>query len=353
MSTDFATKATRSLTYADAGVDVAAGNRFVEDIKSLVRQTHGPAVLSNIGGFSACFQPDLSGMSEPVLCACTDGVGTKVKLAQSLGNHTGIGIDLVAMCANDLIVNGATPLFFLDYYATGHLAPKVSSEVLKSIVAGCKQAQLALIGGETAEMPGVYQGDDYDLAGFAVGMVDKAAIIDGQKVVPGDVLIGLPSTGLHSNGYALVRRLIEQQKIDINSGQWQGQSLADLLLIPTQIYVASIKELLDAVIVKAMAHITGGGIAENLARSIPEGVAAMLQRDSWQKPSIYQWLDQYEEISLDDREKTFNEGLGMIVCVAEDQKDVALDVLNNNLGDAWVIGSVEKRSGAAPSVQLV
>lgn len=335
-------KKTPPLSYRDAGVDIDKGNAFVEAVKTAAKSTMIPGVLAGIGGFSACFELNTKDYDEPVLCACTDGVGTKLKLAHTMNDHSTIGIDLVAMCANDLIVNGAKPLFFLDYYATGSLDSEQAVSVVQGIAEGCQQAGMALIGGETAEMPGFYQQSEYDLAGFSVGVVEKSKMLVGNQVSPGDKLIALQSSGLHSNGYSLIRRLIHDEQCDLNS-MVAGVSLGQLLLAPTKIYVSSVLKALAQGGVHAMAHITGGGLAENLARVLPSHVSAVIRGDSWTKPAIYQWLDQFEQIQLGERFRTFNEGIGMVLCVASSEANKLKETLEACGETVFEIGEVKNR----------
>lgn len=333
-----------SLSYRDAGVDIDAGNALVEKIKAVTQKTNRPEVLSELGGFGAlCEIP--AGYQHPVLVSATDGVGTKLKLAMTLGKHDTIGIDLVAMCVNDLIVCGAEPLFFLDYYATGGLNIETAISVVTGIGAGCELAGCALIGGETAEMPGMYSGDDYDLAGFAVGIVEKSEIIDQKKVAIGDCLIGLASSGPHSNGYSLIRKIIEVSGADL-SQQFGESTLGETLLAPTTIYVKAITALAQHVDIHALAHITGGGISENLPRVLPDDALAHIKLDSWKRPEIFNWLQQKGNVADQEMYRTFNCGLGMIICVASEQAQQALDILNLESEQATIIGSVNKRSDA-------
>ncbi|NCZ63466.1 MAG: phosphoribosylformylglycinamidine cyclo-ligase, partial [Cellvibrionales bacterium] len=277
------------LTYRDAGVDIDAGNALVERIKSVSARTHRPEVLGGLGGFGALVEVP-EGYRRPILVSGTDGVGTKLRLAMDIGRHDTIGIDLVAMCSNDIAVVGAEPLLFLDYYATGKLNVDVAADVVTGIGTGCELAGCALVGGETAEMPGMYEGDDYDLAGFCVGVVEKDHIIDGSRVAPGDQLIALASSGPHSNGYSLIRKVIEVTDADLNAPLAEGRSLLDALMEPTQIYNRPLLELQTTVDIHAMAHITGGGILENLPRVLPKGCGAAVERSSWQLPPVFDWL---------------------------------------------------------------
>jgi phosphoribosylformylglycinamidine cyclo-ligase len=338
----------QSLSYRDAGVDIDAGNALVEQIKEVTRRTHRPEVMSELGGFGAlCEIP--GNYQRPVLVSATDGVGTKLKLAMMLEKHDTIGIDLVAMCVNDLIVCGAEPLFFLDYYATGGLNVKTATSVVSGIGAGCELAGCALIGGETAEMPGMYSGEDYDLAGFAVGVVEKFKIIDPSRVKIGDCLIGLSSSGPHSNGYSLIRKIIEVSGADLQQ-DFAGSTLGATLLEPTTIYVRTIRELLASVEVNAIAHITGGGITENLPRVLPDNACAVIDSSSWTRPEIFNWLQQHGNVEESEMLRTFNCGVGMVVCVAETDINLALEVLNSKSEQAFLIGKVEEKSGDRAAV---
>ena len=340
----------QSLSYKDAGVDIDAGNALVERIKSAVKRTHRNEVMSGLGGFGAlCELP--TRYKEPVLVAGTDGVGTKLKLAIDSGIHNTVGIDLVAMCVNDLIVQGAEPLFFLDYYATGKLDVDMAGAVVEGIAEGCSQAGCALIGGETAEMPGMYQGNDYDLAGFCVGVAEKSQIIDGSKVAEGDVLIGLASSGPHSNGYSLIRKVIEHAGADLQQ-DFEGSTLAEVLLTPTRIYIKPLLALMESVTVKALAHITGGGLLENIPRVMPEYTRADIDSNSWQQPAIFDWLQKNGNIEKTEMYRTFNCGIGMVICVAEEDADKTLQSLKDNGEQAVRIGRIGKSDNAQPEVQI-
>lgn len=334
-----------SLSYRDAGVDIDAGNALVDRIKATATRTRRPEVMGGLGGFGALVALP-TGYREPILISGTDGVGTKLRLAMDLGRHDTIGIDLVAMCVNDLIVGGGEPLFFLDYYATGKLNVDVAASVVDGIGEGCSQAGCALVGGETAEMPGMYHGDDYDLAGFCVGVVEKAEIIDGSKVRPGDALIGIASSGAHSNGYSLIRKIIDVSGADLGQ-TLSGTPLADLLLAPTRIYVKPILELIKTCDVHALAHITGGGLPENLPRVLPEGCSAVIDSDSWQWPAIFSWLQDQGGVATAEMYRTFNCGVGMVACVPADQLEKALDCLGEQGETAWHLGTIEKSQGPA------
>ncbi|MFK8016266.1 MAG: phosphoribosylformylglycinamidine cyclo-ligase [Gammaproteobacteria bacterium] len=327
-----------SVTYKDAGVDIDAGNALVERIKPRVAKTFGPGVLTGLGGFGALFELDTSRYDRPVLVAATDGVGTKLNLALATGIHDTIGVDLVAMCANDLVVAGATPLFFLDYYASGHLDVDTAAAVIDGIALGCEQAGASLIGGETAELPGMYQGDDYDLAGFCVGVVDKEKIISGERVADGDALIGLASSGPHSNGYSLIRKLLEATDEPLDGER------ARRLLTPTRIYVKALLALVDEMTVNAMAHITGGGLLENIPRSVPEGLCAHVDLDSFARPADFDWLQRSGSMSETELLRTFNCGLGMVVMVPAASAQRAVEILNAAGESASIIGDVRVAS---------
>ncbi len=328
----------KSLSYKDAGVDIEAGNQLVERIKSVAKATRRPEVVSNLGGFGAMFELP-KGYEEPVLVSGTDGVGTKLRLAIDAGIHDKVGIDLVAMCVNDLIVQGAEPLFFLDYYATGKLDVDTAASVVTGIGEGCSLSGCSLIGGETAEMPGMYEGEDYDLAGFCVGIVEKSKVIDGTQVKTGDQLIGLASSGPHSNGYSLIRKIIEVSKADLNQ-DFNGQSLAETLLEPTRIYVKSVLKLAKSINLKALSHITGGGLLENIPRVLPENACAQINQSSWQMPTVFNWLQENGNVEPMEMYRTFNCGVGMVLVVSEDQLDTALSILKDCGEDAWHIGQI-------------
>ena len=326
------------LTYRDAGVDIDAGNALVERIKAVSKATFRPEVLTGLGGFGAlCAIPP--GYKEPVLVSGTDGVGTKLKLAMDLGIHNTIGIDLVAMCSNDIAVVGAEPLFFLDYYATGKLNVDVAAAVVTGIGKGCELAGAALVGGETAEMPGMYEGEDYDLAGFCVGVVERAKIIDGSRVQPGDALIALPSSGPHSNGYSLIRKVLDVTGADTKQSCGEV-SLGEALLAPTTIYNRPLLALQNTVDVKAMAHITGGGILENLPRVLPAELGAEIQRDSWQLPAVFQWLQAGGNIEDTEMMRTFNCGIGMILVVDQAAAASTLEALAAQGVNGWELGHI-------------
>ena len=338
-------KTPSSLSYRDAGVDIDAGNRLVDRIKPHARRTQRPGVLSGLGGFGALFELPLDRYRQPILVSGTDGVGTKLKLALELNRHDTIGIDLVAMCVNDVLVVGAEPLFFLDYYATGKLDVDVAADVIKGIADGCEQAGAALVGGETAEMPGMYQDGDYDLAGFCVGVVEKAKIIDGRRIQPSDALLALASSGPHSNGYSLIRKILAVSGAKLDQSLTAGLTLGEALLAPTQIYVKPVLKLLELLEVKAIAHITGGGLTENLPRVLPMEVKAVIDTQSWRRPAIFQWLQQQGGVSEAEMWRTFNCGVGMIVCVAAEQADSALQLLQAAGETVWRVGTIAAGQG--------
>ena len=339
-----------SLSYQDAGVDIEAGNRLVERIKPAVARTTRPGVLAGLGGFGALFELPLHRYRQPVLVSGTDGVGTKLKLAIETGLHDTIGIDLVAMCVNDIVVQGAEPLFFLDYYATGKLDVDIAARVIGGIARGCELAGAALVGGETAEMPGMYAAEDYDLAGFSVGVVEKEAIIDGSDVRIGDALIGLASSGPHSNGYSLIRKILERTHSHLEDAL-DGKPLAEWLLAPTRIYVKPLLSLFGTVKVRALAHITGGGLTENLPRVMPAGTRARIDTGAWQRPDIFDWLQRMGNVDRGEMFRTFNCGIGMVVCVAAADVDRTLEHLKTQGETARLIGRIEAGDGA-PSVIL-
>ena len=340
-----------SLSYKDAGVDIDAGNDLVDRIKGVAKRTRRPEVMAGLGGFGALFELP-TGYKQPVLVSGTDGVGTKLKLAMDLNRHDHIGIDLVAMCVNDLIVAGAEPLFFLDYYATGKLDVDIAARVVDGIGIGCEQSGASLVGGETAEMPGMYDGEDYDLAGFCVGIVEKDEIIDGSKVAQGDVLIGLPSSGPHSNGYSLIRKIIEVSGADLN--QPMGDTtLAAALMEPTRIYVKALLELFKQVPVNALSHITGGGLLENLPRVMTDNSVAKISKDSWQRPAVFDWLQEAGNVDEVEMHRTFNCGVGMVIVVPADQADAAMQCLQQQGETPWILGQIEARNGDEEQVQLV
>lgn len=328
-----------SLSYRDAGVDIDAGDALVEAIKPFAKRTMRPEVLAGLGGFGAlCAIPQK--YKEPILVSGTDGVGTKLKLAFALGRHDGVGVDLVAMSVNDVLVQGAEPLFFLDYFACGKLDKAVAVRVIRGIAEGCEQAGCALIGGETAEMPGMYPEGEYDLAGFCVGVVEKDRIIDGRSIRPGDALIGLASSGAHSNGYSLIRKILGEDKP--NSG------LADTLMEPTRIYVKPVLKLMEAVPVKGLAHITGGGLVGNVPRMLPQGMRAVLRKKMWPRPEMFNWLQKNGNVAEAEMHRVFNCGIGMVICVAREHVAAALVLLKSQGELAYDIGFVEAGNAGEP-----
>lgn len=335
-----------SLSYRDAGVDIDAGEALVERIKPLAAATFRPGVVTGLGGFGALFELSLERYRQPVLVSGTDGVGTKLKLAIALERHDTIGIDLVAMCANDILVSGAEPLFFLDYYASGRLDLETATSVITGIARGCELAGCALTGGETAEMPGMYGEGDYDLAGFCVGIAEKSELILPERVRPGDVLIGLASSGPHSNGYSLIRKVVELSGADLGA-DLDGAPLGERLLAPTRIYVRSVLPLTRALRVHALAHITGGGITENLPRVLPAGTRAVVDLGSWRRPAVFEWIQTQGGIAGPEMLRTFNCGLGMVVCVAPEDADVALTMLHESGEEAWRLGEIEAAEDSA------
>ncbi len=336
----------KGLTYKDAGVDIAAGEHVVELIKKSVRSTFRPGVLTDIGGFGGLFGIDKDRYKEPVLVSGTDGVGTKLKVAHELDIHNTVGIDLVAMCVNDILVQGAEPLFFLDYFATGSLEPEKTAAVIEGIAEGCRQAGCALLGGETAEMPGFYAPGEYDLAGFAVGIVDKDNVITGEDITEGDVILGLASTGPHSNGYSLIRKLIETQELKLGKSYWEGSSsLGEAILAPTRIYVKSILELIKTFPVKGLAHITGGGLTNNIPRILPATVDAALNSGSWPVPPVFEFIQQKGAVSVDEMRRTFNMGIGMVVVLDPSHVKEAMALLTREGESVVKIGAITKGTG--------
>jgi phosphoribosylformylglycinamidine cyclo-ligase len=344
-------EASPSLSYKDAGVDIDAGNALIERIKPHAKSTFRPEVMGNLGGFGAlCEIPE--GYKQPVLVSGTDGVGTKLRLALEIGKHDTIGIDLVSMCTNDLIVTGAEPLFFLDYYATGKLDLETATDVISGIATGCKISGCALIGGETAEMPGMYEGEDYDLAGFCVGVVEKSEIIDGSTVATGDVLLGIASSGPHSNGYSLIRKVLEVSGESVDT-PFGDSTLGETLLTPTRIYVKALLALIKAMPIKALAHITGGGLPENLPRVLPADTKAVVDTNSWQQPEIFGWLQKNGGIEDFEMLRTFNCGVGMVACVDAENVDAAIALLAEQGEHAWVLGSIKDKTADEDAVELV
>lgn len=330
-----------SLSYRDSGVDIDAGNRLVDRIKPAVARTRRPGVLSGLGGFGALFELPLDRYREPVLVSGTDGVGTKLKLAQQLCRHDTIGIDLVAMCANDVLVQGAEPLFFLDYFACGHLDTDIATAVVDGIATGCTEAGAALIGGETAEMPDMYAEGEYDLAGFCVGAVERANLIDGSAISAGDAMIGVASSGPHSNGYSLIRKVLERA----GNATIDGAPVEELLLEPTRIYAKSILQLIASVPVKGLAHITGGGLTENIPRILHGDLHAEIMADSWQPGPVFEWLSVSGHIALDEMRRTFNCGVGMVVVVEAADADATVTALKAGGEAAWRLGTIRAGAG--------
>ncbi|MGZ4969731.1 MAG: phosphoribosylformylglycinamidine cyclo-ligase [Methylobacter sp.] len=340
-----------SLSYKGAGVDIEAGNALVERIKPIAARTRTAGVMAGLGGFGSMFELPLDRYQQPILVSGTDGVGTKLKLANELGIHDTIGIDLVAMCVNDIIVQGAEPLFFLDYFATGKLDVDTAAAVVEGIGKGCELAGAALVGGETAEMPGMYADGEYDLAGFCVGIVEKSKVLDGSKVKAGDKLIGIASSGPHSNGYSLIRKIISHSHSSL-SDAFNGKTLGAALLEPTKIYVKTLLSLLDKVPVHALAHITGGGLTENLPRVLPQGTKAHIDLASWEFPEIFKWLQEKGNVSQVDMLLTFNCGIGMIVCVAAEDERATLQTLSQLGETAFTIGELISSEGKPEVIYL-
>lgn len=338
-----------SITYRDAGVDIEAGDALVDQIKPFAKRTMRPEVMSSIGGFGSMFAMPAK-FKEPVLVSGTDGVGTKLKLAFQLNKHDTVGIDLVAMSVNDILVQGAEPLFFLDYFACGKLDVGTAADVIKGIAAGCEESGCALVGGETAEMPGMYPAGEYDLAGFVVGCVDKANIIDGSTIADGDVVLGLASSGAHSNGYSLIRKLIEKSGIDMDS-DFHGQPFKDVIMQPTKLYVKSVLALLETVPVKGMAHITGGGITENVPRVLPSGLTAEINSSSWEMPPLFKWLQQQGNIAPNEMYKTFNCGIGMVMIIAQENAEQVQTILRKHGETVYQIGKIrQQQTGEAATI---
>ena len=344
-----------SMTYKAAGVDIEAGNRFINLIRPLVKATSRPEVLTDIGGFGGLFSLNTRKYPDPVLVASTDGVGTKLKLAFQLDRHDTVGIDLVAMCVNDIIVQGAEPLFFLDYFATGVLAPEKAAEVVKGIAEGCKRAGCALIGGETAELPGFYAAGEYDLAGFTVGVVDRKAIIDGSTIQVGEVLIGIASSGLHSNGYSLARKIVaERLGGDLDAILPElGAPLGEVLLRPTRIYVKPILNLLRDFQIQGMAHITGGGLLENVPRMLPRHGRALIRTASWPKPAIFEVLRSAGQLAAEELYRTFNYGIGLVMVARREDANDIIDRLHGMREEAFVIGEIVPREDGGAPIELV
>ncbi|MFT2112488.1 phosphoribosylformylglycinamidine cyclo-ligase [Marinomonas sp. 2405UD68-3] len=331
-----------SISYKDAGVDINAGNQLVERIKDVSKKTRRPEVMGGLGGFGALTRLPTK-YKKPILVSGTDGVGTKLRLAMDINKHDTIGIDLVAMCVNDLVVAGAEPLLFLDYYATGKLDIDVAANVVTGIGEGCLQAGCALVGGETAEMPGMYHDGDYDLAGFCVGVVEEEKIIDGTNVKSGDVLIALGSSGPHSNGYSLIRKIIEVSEADL-SQEIAGTTLQNALMEPTRIYVKSILKLMEEIDVNALAHITGGGLLENIPRVLPEDAAAYIDAKSWTRPEVFNWLQEQGNVEQEEMYRVLNCGVGMVLCIDAEKAERALEILKSENENAWIIGDIRPRT---------
>ena len=340
------TKPPVSLSYRDAGVDIDAGDALIEAIKPFAKRTMREGVLAGIGGFGALFEVSKK-YREPVLVSGTDGVGTKLKLAFHLNRHDTVGIDLVAMSVNDILVQGAEPLFFLDYFACGRLDVATATDVIKGIAAGCEQAGCALIGGETAEMPSMYPDGEYDLAGFAVGVVEKFRIIDGTKISPGDVVLGLASSGAHSNGYSLVRKILDVAKPDMNA-DFHGRPLSDVLLAPTRIYVKPLLALMEKIDIHGLVHITGGGLVENIPRVLQPDLTAVLHRDAWQMPPLFTWLQQHGGVEDAEMHRVFNCGIGMTVIVAKDKADETQAMLEQSGETVFRLGEIRQRQQGEP-----
>ena len=338
-----------SISYRDAGVDIEAGDALVEQIKPFAKRTMRPEVLGGIGGFGSLFEMPKK-FKNPVLVSGTDGVGTKLKLAFELNKHDTVGIDLVAMSVNDILVQGAEPLFFLDYFACGKLEVGTAAQVIKGIAQGCEKSGCALVGGETAEMPGMYPAGEYDLAGFAVGCVDKESLITGKTISSGDVVLGLASSGAHSNGYSLIRKLIAKSGIDMDA-DFHGKPFKDVVMAPTRIYVKSLLKLIEAMPVKGMAHITGGGITENVPRVLPEGLTAEIKKGSWDMPALFTWLQAQGNVAESEMHKTFNCGIGMVVIVAKEKASAAMALLKAEGEQVFEIGHIRaQQAGEAPTV---
>jgi phosphoribosylformylglycinamidine cyclo-ligase len=340
------TKPPVSLSYRDAGVDIDAGDALIEAIKPFAKRTMREGVLAGIGGFGALFEVSKK-YREPVLVSGTDGVGTKLKLAFHLNRHDTVGIDLVAMSVNDILVQGAEPLFFLDYFACGRLDVATATDVIKGIAAGCEQAGCALIGGETAEMPSMYPDGEYDLAGFAVGVVEKFRIIDGTKISPGDVVLGLASSGAHSNGYSLVRKILDVAKPDMNA-DFHGRPLSDVLIAPTRIYVKPLLALMEKIDIHGLVHITGGGLVENIPRVLQPDLTAVLHRDAWQMPPLFTWLQQHGGVEDAEMHRVFNCGIGMTVIVAKDKADETQAMLEQLGETVFRLGEIRERQQGEP-----
>lgn len=332
-----------ALNYKKAGVDIDAGNKLVELIKPAIRSTHRSEVVSNIGGFGGLFALNTKKYANPILVSGTDGVGTKLRLAQQLNLHSTIGIDLVAMCVNDVLVQGAEPLFFLDYFATGKLSVNEAKFVIEGIAEGCRQAGAALIGGETAEMPGMYEAGEYDLAGFCVGVVDQDNLIDGKTIAPGDAVIGLPSSGIHSNGFSLVNNILAANKCSLED-KFNEKTIGEVLLAPTIIYSNILMRLISELDIHGLCHITGGGLIENIPRIIPDAHVANIDTRSWQRPKIFDWLQNKGEIENDEMLRVFNCGIGMLAILPREYAETAISISRQYGHEAIIIGEIEKSS---------
>lgn len=345
----------KSLTYADAGVDIDKANKLVESIKEIAKKTNRPGVIGEIGGFGGLFSININNIQKPVLVSSTDGVGTKLKLAFMTGKHDTIGIDLVAMSVNDIIVQGAEPLFFFDYFSTGEIDSQIAVDVIKGIAEGCKQAKCALLGGETAEMPGFYKKNEYDLAGFAVGIVDYNKIIDGSGIRMGHKLVGITSSGLHSNGYSLARKIcFDVLKLNVDSYVFElGKTIGEELLTPTKIYSTMILSLLKDLPIHGLAHITGGGISENIVRIIPETCMLKIKKDSWDIPPIFNFLKEAGKVSEEEMMRTFNNGIGMVAIVPEKSVDEIMDRLAANNEKTFLIGEIAERKDSQEKIKWV
>ncbi len=342
----------KNLSYNDAGVDIEAGNELIEKIKPAVKRTHRPGVLGGLGGFGGLFELPLSRYKNPILVSGTDGVGTKLMLAIELEKYDTIGIDLVAMCVNDVVVAGAEPLFFLDYLATGKLHVDIATRIVEGIADGCCLAGAALIGGETAEMPGMYSGDDFDLAGFSVGIVEKDKIIDKVKVLSDDVLIGINSSGPHSNGYSLIRKVLESSNSD-GSTPYEGSTLGEVLLEPTRIYVKPLLDIMNKVSIHALSHITGGGLTENLPRVLPNNINAHIDSSLWKRASIFNWLQKKGNITHEEMYRTFNCGIGMVIVAAKNDTDMILHTLSIHGESAQIIGHLSQATDIQETAQVM
>ena len=339
------------ISYKDAGVDIKAGDELVKNIKPYAKATNRPEVMGGLGGFGSLFEIPKK-FKNPVLVSGTDGVGTKLKLAFDLDTHNTIGQDLVAMCVNDILVQGAEPLFFLDYFACGKLDVAMATEVVKGISEGCILAGCSLVGGETAEMPGMYSKGEYDLAGFCVGAVEREKIINGKNISEGDVIIGIASSGPHSNGYSLIRKILEKERISLTE-DFKGRTFADVLMAPTKIYVKTILDLVEKIEIRGLAHITGGGIYENIPRILKQNQKAVIKKDSWNMPSIFQWLKEKANIGDEELYKTFNCGIGMVVIINPDDKKEVIRILEKNGETVFVIGEIANRDLNEPQSEII